>query len=251
MNKKISMPLEETLGVGQAKIRSSDHYKVYINSVLETLENSQIGVNIGPINTGVCCVADDLYLLTDCQVKLQCMLNIAAEYGRNYLYKFGAEKTVISVIGSNKDIEYYSQINPWTMGNSPVTVKENNEHLGLIVSNVSEEAKNVDAKLQKARRALFSLLGPVFASKCLLSPVVQTYLFKTFVCPIARSGLCAMTLQNHHLNDIAMFQKKALRGFLHLSQRSPIPALFFLTGEIPIIAKLHRDIYAPCFTVFG
>ena len=38
MNKKISQPLYENLGVGQGKIRSSDHYKIYINPVLETLE---------------------------------------------------------------------------------------------------------------------------------------------------------------------------------------------------------------------
>ena len=60
----------------------------------------------------------------------------------------------------------------WTMGNSPVTVKENNEHLGLNISSISEEANNVDAKLQKARRALFSLIEPVIASKCLLSLVI-------------------------------------------------------------------------------
>ena len=67
MNSKISQPLEENLGVGQGKIRSSDHYKIYINPVLETLESADLGVNIGPINTGVSCVADDLYLLSDDQ----------------------------------------------------------------------------------------------------------------------------------------------------------------------------------------
>ena len=61
MNGKLS-------GVGQGKIRSSDHYKIYINSVLETLENSGLGVDIGPINTEISCVVDDMYLLTDNQV---------------------------------------------------------------------------------------------------------------------------------------------------------------------------------------
>ena len=63
MNGKISQPLKENLGVGQGKIRSSDHYKIYINSVLETLEKAKLGISIGPTNTGVSCVADDLYLL--------------------------------------------------------------------------------------------------------------------------------------------------------------------------------------------
>ena len=126
MNKKLSLPLEESLGVGQGKIRSSDHYKIYINTVLETLESAQLGVNIGPINVGCCCVADDLYLLTDCQVKLQGMLDISQHYGKQFRYKFGAEKTVISVIGSQQDINYYADIKPWKMENLPVSVKEDN-----------------------------------------------------------------------------------------------------------------------------
>ena len=107
MDKKLSLPLEETLGVGQGKIRSSDHYIIYINTVLETLESAQLGVNIGPVNVGSCCVADDLYLLTDCQIKLQCMLDISQHYGRNFRYKFGTEKTVVSVVGSQQDMTYY------------------------------------------------------------------------------------------------------------------------------------------------
>ena len=136
------------------------------------------------------------------------------------------------------------------MKDLPVSVKENNEHLGLIVSGTSEETKNVDLKLRKARGALYSLLGPAFSSKCLLSPNVQLHFFRTFVCPIARSGLCAMTLRDSHLVELATFQRKCIRGFLHLSQRSPIPALFFLTGELPIIAKLHRDIFSLFYNVW-
>jgi hypothetical protein len=84
MNGKISKPLEESFGVGQGKIRSSDHYKIYINPVLETIESAGLGVNIGPINTGVSCVADDLYLISDNQVKLPGLLDISQHYGNLY-----------------------------------------------------------------------------------------------------------------------------------------------------------------------
>ena len=85
MNRKISKPLEESLGVGQGKIRSSDHYKIYINPVLETLEAANLGVNIGPINTGISCVADDVYLLSDKQNKLQGLLDICQHYTANHI----------------------------------------------------------------------------------------------------------------------------------------------------------------------
>ena len=115
-------------------------------------------------------MADDLYLMTDDQTKLQGLLDIAQHYGQQYRIEYGASKTVISVVGSKKDMEYYKHIQPWTMDNLPVSVKEDNDHLGLIVSGLKEEEKNVDVKIKKARGALFKLLGPAFSSNCLLSP---------------------------------------------------------------------------------
>ena len=88
MNGQLSKPLQETLGVGQGKIRSSDHYKIYINPVLETLESADLGVNIGPINTGVSCVSDDVYLITDDQTKLQGLIDIAQHYGHMYRVEY-------------------------------------------------------------------------------------------------------------------------------------------------------------------
>ena len=42
-------------------------------------------------------------------------------------------------------------------------VRENNDHLGLIVSWTAEEIKNVDKNLKSARNALFCYLGNIFA----------------------------------------------------------------------------------------
>ena len=62
-------------------IKFSDHYKIYIKPVLETLEEACLGVWIGPINVSGTCVADDLYLNADTQSKLQAQLDIAENYG--------------------------------------------------------------------------------------------------------------------------------------------------------------------------
>ena len=84
--------------------------------------------------------------------------------------------------------KYFKEINPLIMDNLTVLVKDNNDHLGLIVSGHEEETKNVDQKLKTAHGALFKLLGPAYSAKCLISPVVEINLFKTYTCPIARSA---------------------------------------------------------------
>ena len=109
------------------------------------------------------------------------------------------------------------------------------------ISQVSFKSKCDFTHLVVPRTCLF---------KCLLSPAVQVHLFRIYVCPVARSGLSAMTLSDNHLDSLSMFHRKILRGFLHLSNRSPIPALFFLTGELPIVARLHRDVFSLFYNIW-
>ena len=71
-------------------------------------------------------------------------------------------------------MEYYKDVQPWNMDDLPVSIKDDNDHLGLIVSGYREEEKNVDLKIKKARGALFKLLGPAFSAKNLLNPQLQT-----------------------------------------------------------------------------
>ena len=109
----------------------------------------------------------------------------------------------------------------------------------MVVSGSDEEQKNVDANIIKCRNTLFALLGPAFSYKCLLSPVVQLHIWRTCSLPVLLSGLPALPIRPTNLQSLELFHKKILRGFLKLSQTSPIPALFFLLGELPVEALLH------------
>ena len=151
MNGELSSEFEEKLGVKQGHINSSDHYKIYINPALEALDESSLGVWIGPVHVSGTGVADDLYLTTDSQSKLQALLEIAAHYGLRYKIKYGASKTKITVVGSQIDMKYYSDTTPWVMDSEKVKVVENNEHLGQIVSGQRQEEKNIDQSISKGR----------------------------------------------------------------------------------------------------
>ena len=95
------------------------------------------------------------------------------------------------------------------------------------------------------------MLGSAFSAKSYLSPTVQIHLYRIYICPIARSGLAAMTLRDKNIQPLTAFHRKIIRGFLRLSDRSPIPSLYFLTGELPIEAKLHRDIFSLFFSIWS
>ena len=61
IQRRLSSEIKKTLG----HINSSDHYKVYIGPCLDMLEDAQLGVWMGPINSGVSGCADDVFLGSD------------------------------------------------------------------------------------------------------------------------------------------------------------------------------------------
>ena len=251
MKGKLSDIVEEEKGVKQGQIKSSDHYKVYVNPLLDMVDRSKLGVWIGPVNVSQSACADDEFLMTDTQSKLQALLEIAEFYGHSYRVVYGAEKTKITVIGSSIDQEYYKDISPWKINNQKVKVTTDNEHLGQIVSSVDPEQKNVDIRISKARSALYSLIGPVFQQKSLLNPHLKHHLFRTYVTPVLRSGLCTFVLRKSHIQPLTIFHRKSLRGILCLSKSSNIAALHFLLSELPIEAQIHRDVFALFYSIWS
>ena len=124
----------------------------------------------------------------------------------------------------------------------------NKSSWGQWTPGTNQTEKNIDLRLKKGRGSLFSLLGPAFAYKCLLSPVVKLHLYRTFTCPIIRSGLSSFSLRQPSLQPLIIFQRKTVRSILKLSKWSSIPAKHFLTGELPIKGKIRRDVFSFFFS---
>ena len=236
---ELSRKIREEKGNRQGHVRASGHFKSYINPCLNTLNNSRLGFYVGPLCITTVCVADDMYVLTDSPSSLQAALKIVSHYGKQYQLKFNAEKTKITVTGSKIDMEYFKDTHPWHLNGETVSVVENNDHLGLIVSGLDEEQKNVDQNITQCRGSLFGLLGPAYAFKCMLSPVLQVHLWRTYNLPTLLSGLSSLPIRPSHIKALSIFQNKTLRGFLKLSNSSPIPSLYFLLGELPVEAHIH------------
>ena len=107
MNGKLSQQIHETLGVRQGQVKSSYHYKVYAGPALDTIDMADLGVWIGPFNSGVSACADDILGISDDPGKLQGILDIASFYGKMYHVKYGAAKTKVTITGSAIDMKYY------------------------------------------------------------------------------------------------------------------------------------------------
>ena len=202
MEGKLSREFNEYKGSRQGHKRAAGHFKAYINPCLEAANSSNLGFSIGPICISALCVADDTYIISDDPRKLQDLINIVGHYGRRYRLVFGASKTKITITGSRHDMQYYNDINIWSLYGEKISVTEDNDHLGLTISGIDEEIKNVDKNLQSTRNSMFSLLGNAFSYKFNLSPSVQLHIWATYCKPVLRSGLAALPLRPTAMKSI-------------------------------------------------
>ena len=247
----LSRKISEFKGNRQGHVLASGHYKAYINPCLTALNESKLGFYIGPICVTAVSVADDTYVLSGSPGSLQAALDIVSFFGKRYRIIFNADKTKLVVTGSQIDMDYYLDINPWSLNEETISVTENNEHLGLVVSGTNEEQNNVDTNIQECRKSLFGLLGPAFSFKCLIPPTVKIHLWRTYNLPILCSGLSALPVRPVNMKTITTFHNKVMRGFLHLSKTSPIPALHFLLGELPAEARMHIDVLSLFYNIWA
>ena len=241
---KLSREIREYKGARQGHKRAAGNFKTYINPCLTTANSSGLGFYIGPICVSVICVADDTYVLSGNPRDLQGLINIIGHYGKRYRLIFGADKTKVTVTGSRQDMQYYSSIPIWSLYGEKLTVSEDNDHLGLIVSGIDEEVKNVDKNIRSARNTLYSFLGNIFSYRCKLSQVVQYHTWSVYIKPVLRSGLAALPIRPAVMKPLVTFQNKILRAILKLSPYSPTAPLYFMLGELPIEASLHIDIFS-------
>ena len=131
-----------------------------------------------------------------------------------------------------------------------IDVVENNEHLGQIVSGCRQEEKNIELRIRKSQNSLFALIGPAFSFTCLLSPVLKLHLYRTFVCPVLRSGLSSLVVKNTLLYPLGIFQRKTLKGVLKVSKNASTVGLHFLTGDLLIEAKIHKDMFSVFYSIW-
>ncbi|VDH90356.1 Hypothetical predicted protein [Mytilus galloprovincialis] len=85
----------ESQGVRQGGVWSPTAYKIFINSLLTTLETYRIGSHIGSIYVGVPTVADDVTLVSNCPYEIQSMLDLQTFHANKFRYLISSQKSCV------------------------------------------------------------------------------------------------------------------------------------------------------------
>jgi hypothetical protein len=188
-------------------------------------------------NTGC---ADDIALLSTQLSDAQIMVNMALDFANLEGYELQPKKSVaIHIRGNNKQCETTNE--KLNMGNITMPEVEQATHLGIIRTKTMKHniQANVVENITKARRSAYSLFGCGFHGHNGLDPESLLHIFKTYITPVLLYGMELLLPSSKPLEQLELFQKRILKQMLSLPMSCPDPAVYILTGILPIAAQIH------------
>ncbi|CAG2195543.1 unnamed protein product [Mytilus edulis] len=231
-----------SLGVRQGGILSTDLYKLYVNPLLDRLENSNLGIRIGNITCNASACADDIALMSTKEDDTQVLINMAHDFAYMEGYELQPKKSVALNLLSKTHKKNNTNECIFNIGNNVMPNVKQALHLGIIRTTSMKEnvAINVEENIKKARRSAYGLFGGGFHGHNGLDPETLVHLFKTYISPVLLYGMELLLPKTAMLLQLEKFQKRLLKQLLSLPTSTPDPAVYILSGILPVEAQIDK-----------
>ena len=230
----------ETQGVRQGGIPSTELFKVRGDSLLHRIEKSLLGFSVGTVDLSVPTCADDMILLSSSPIDLQAMINIAAADASWERYKFSSTKTKAFVSKARARSDQHIE-NCWSLGGTQLETTTEETHLGIVRTSDTKTTETVRNNITKSRRALYALLSSGMHGLNGVHPKVSLKLWNSYILPRLTYGLQQMVCSKKDLELIERFQRSTFRRLQHLPERTSNSVTLLILGELPVQATIDKQ----------
>ena len=224
-NGTISQPFHITKGMKQGSVLSPTLFNIFINNLLESLDNAPEGVMVFGHKFNSCAYADDITLFSSSVTGLQRLVNICVDYARKWRFNFGAQKTQLTTLGKNV-LAAKPQI---SLGNNIVHHQDSIELLGVSTNSYCDYTSHVENRISACRRGLFALshAGMSYPGLCTKAKV---YLWKSIGAPLMFYATECIPLRKSHIKSMYTAQGKIIKNVLGFSKRNHHSVIFDALG---------------------
>jgi hypothetical protein len=198
-------------GVKQGGILSPFLFNFYIDDLLRSCLNKELGAVIGDKNLSILGYCDDLILMSPITKHMEILLNMCVKYASKWKINFNSKKSVYLQVGPDFEEKSF-EIN----GNTLKKV-DNFIYLGLPIDKSPNKTKYFDEKFKKVERSFYSLYGLGCKPKH-LSPRSIGFVYKQFCQSIFRYGLECIHLPSYKINEYNTRQNNMIKQAIGLSK---------------------------------
>ena len=187
--------------------------------------------------------ADDTGLVSDCLVKLFCLLYLAIQYCEKYHVELVPEKTKLLAFApkSQSNMLHVQKIlNPLSLNGHKIDFVTSAEHVGILRS-IEGNMPNVLDRLSSHRNSLRAILPTGMARG---NPAASLHIELLYACPVLLSGLASLVLCNLELAALHQYYKVHIERLQRLHQATPECVVMFMAGSLPATGILDLRILA-------
>lgn len=142
-------------GVKQGGILSPYLFNFFIDELVVSCCQKDIGCKLGKINTSILAYCDDICLLSPTMFQLKVLLNMCQEFGDNWKMVFNPSKSHVTIMRHNKDKSNKKQ--KILLNGRQLRHESNFIYLGLPVGDWQYIQQYWDTKFNKVIRSFYSL----------------------------------------------------------------------------------------------
>ena len=232
-----SESFQEDQGIRQGGVSSTSIFKAKTNPSLHRLERHPDCLKVGSIPLGAVMVADDLVLASISPQGIQGLILEAQLDASRERFSFSKTKTKAMKICPTRQRE--QEPLAVKLYNSTLETSSAETHLGIVRSNEHSNRTTVSNRVKSARRTCYSLMGSGLHGLNGVGPEVGKHLLAIFIIPRLCHGLETLILSGQELATLEDFFRRNLRNIQHLPKSTATPALYLLSGFLPLKALLH------------
>ncbi|CAG2231328.1 unnamed protein product [Mytilus edulis] len=213
------------------------HLKELLDNILA---DSGYGGKIGSISCCAPTCADDLAILSNCPYETQILIDMAFDFSKREAYLLQPAKSCV-IQSKSRHHEKVNE-NFWNLGNSVLPTSNKATHIGICRTDDDSCKATIDENLKKARRTLYSLMGVGLYGENGLDPQTSMSIMNTYIIPIMFYGLEIVIPRGRCLETLNIQFKKFLKQLLSLPKTVADPAIYMISGMLPVEAQIDVKI---------
>ena len=236
VNQSLSHWFDVHSGVKQGCILSPMLFALYIDDLVEELNQVEQGVRFGDCMLSALLYADDIVLTAPDEGSLQKLIKVVEKWCRRWGMALNIKKTNI-VHFRNKQTSR-SEYN-FIFDDKKIAYTSNYKYLGLLLNEHLDWQGAITEIINKSNKAL-AILNQKTRINGGLHFCTYTKLFNQLIVPIVITNACIWG--HRECKEILRIQYKAMRFILGVGKSCPIAALFGETGWVPLSLTIKFSI---------